>query len=110
MADMKALADGTVTLTKNDVAFLSTQEAAFGEAKARTSKVIRNNEVSRHALQVNSPIGVDAWKDVDIVTIEGNKATDGTSQWNYPIASADVFLAAIGAMKGQNAPNAPKTD
>ncbi|QYT00289.1 hypothetical protein H0G86_007379 [Trichoderma simmonsii] len=59
------------------------------------SRIIRENEATEWALQVNTPIGVDVWKDMDSVTIERNKATGNASQWNYPMVSVDAFLAAL---------------
>lgn len=89
------IADGTVTLSEDDIAALSTEEAGETETKPQTSRRIVNNEVSRYSLQVNTPIGVDVWEGIGSVTIEGNKAIDHSIQWNYPIASVDAFLAAL---------------
>ncbi|KAL8371662.1 hypothetical protein RB595_001453 [Gaeumannomyces hyphopodioides] len=95
--------DGTVALTEGGIASLSRQEAppapkgtnSPGQAENQTSRVIRTNEAAGYALQVNTPIGVDLWKDVGSVTIEENKATGNATQWNYPIGSVDAFLAAL---------------
>lgn len=89
------IADGTVTLSEEDIAALSAQEAGETEAKPQMSRRIVNNEVSRYALLVNTPIGVDVWKEIGSVTIEGNKATDHSIQWHYPVSSVDAFLAAL---------------
>jgi len=100
---------GTVTLTEDDIDALSKEEAlsslkdtnTSGDGKSQTTRIIRDNEAFRYALQVNTPIGVDVWKDIGSVTVEGNKATDQASQWNYPIASVDAFLAAMDLRKAQ---------
>lgn len=92
MLTLYMTADGVVTLTEDDIASLSKEEGAF---VSQTSRIIRDNEASRYALQVNTPIGVDLWKDLSSVIVEGNKATDGASQWNYPMVSVDAFLAAM---------------
>ncbi|KLU84063.1 hypothetical protein MAPG_03108 [Magnaporthiopsis poae ATCC 64411] len=97
-------ADGTVALTEDDVASLSRQQEtppAVNETDApnragnQASRVIRGNEAADYALQVNTPIGVDVWKDMASVTIENNKAMGHANQWNYPMASVDAFLAAL---------------
>lgn len=96
------IADGTVTLTKDDIAVLSEQGAAIvldRPAERKSQLTVNDNQVSLHSLQVNTPIGVDIWKDWDI-TVERNIATDNSIQWNGP-ASADVFLASLKAMNKQ---------
>lgn len=95
--------DGTVTLSKDDIVQLSKQEAIIDHEKARASDLVLvsascravGNEVYRDSLQVNTPIGVDVWKDMGNVVIENNIATDDSIQWNYPTASVDAFVAAI---------------
>jgi hypothetical protein len=92
-----------VTLTEDDIISLSNQQASRAPKKGgitdraadQGSRIIRDNEAAGYALQVNTPIGVDVWKDMGSVTIERNKATGHANQWNYPTASVDVFLAAL---------------
>lgn len=113
-------ADGTVALTEDDVASLSRQgtlpasegSKSSDHAENQTSRVIRANEAANYALQVNTPIGVDLWKNVGSVTIEGNKATGHASQWNYPISSVDAFLAALEMRKppGVDGPASIRSD
>ncbi|KAL6822740.1 hypothetical protein J3E69DRAFT_337773 [Trichoderma sp. SZMC 28015] len=84
-------ADETVTLTEDDIVALS-QPKILADQRSR---IIKDNEATEWALQVNTPIGVDVWKDMDSVIIERNKATGNASQWNYPMASVEAFLAAL---------------
>jgi len=92
-----------VTLTKDDITTLSEQgdlAASKDSGLSRETKsqlIVKDNEASRYALQVNTPVGVDIWKDMDI-TIERNIATDHASQWNAPV-SAEAFLAGLKAMR-----------
>lgn len=91
-----------MTLTEDDIASLSTEKAflaskeagATGGTTPETSRIIRENQASGPALQVNTAIGEDVWKDVGSVTIERNQTGGTASQWNYPI-SADTFLATL---------------
>ncbi len=101
-----------MALTQDDVAFLSSQELsrpsqAHGEGTT-TFRIVKNNEVSLHALQLNSSIGeFDAWKRVVTVRIEGNKATSHGIQLNHPV-STSAFAAVMQAMRttkgGESAP------
>lgn len=92
-----------MTLTEDDIVALSQAKISIvpGEDNIsdrvadQRSRIIRQNEATEWALQVNTPIGVDVWKDMDSVIIERNKATGNASQWNYPMASADAFLTAL---------------
>lgn len=101
-----------MTLTEDDIASLSTEEAflaakeagAAGRTTPATSRNIRENHASGSALQVNTAIGEDVWKDMGSVTIEGNQAGGTASQWNYPI-SADTFLAALEMRQGRSTPS-----
>ncbi|KAF3072776.1 hypothetical protein CFAM422_004972 [Trichoderma lentiforme] len=96
-------ADEPVTLTGGGVVALSQQKISMvpeednisDQVADQRSRIIRENEATEWALQVNTPIGVDVWKDMDSITIERNKATGNASQWNYPMASVDAFLAAL---------------
>ncbi|KAK4250277.1 hypothetical protein C7999DRAFT_29101 [Corynascus novoguineensis] len=100
--------DGTVTLTEDDIAFLSSQELtqpreAHAPTENETSRIIRDNQVSLHALQLNSSIGeFDAWKNVATVRIEGNRATSHGIQLNHPISMNDFseVLKTLKAVKG----------
>ena len=92
-----------MALTQDDIAFLSSQELArssraHGEGTA-TSRIVKNNEVSLHALQLNSSIGeFDTWEHIVTVRIEGNKATSHGIQLNHPV-STSAFAAVIQAMR-----------
>lgn len=97
-----------MTLTEDDIAFLSSQELtlpreAHAPTEMRASRIIRDNQVSLHALQLNSSIGkFDAWENVATVRIEGNKATNHGIQLNHPMSTeafSDV-LKALKAVKG----------
>ncbi len=100
-------------MTEDDIVSLSKQVAAptFKEANtpdgmmSQTARIVRDNEASEFALQVNTPIGVDVWKGMGSVAIERNKAAGYASQWNYPIASVDTFLTALEMRKGLSDPN-----
>ncbi|KAH6849628.1 hypothetical protein B0I37DRAFT_369468 [Chaetomium sp. MPI-CAGE-AT-0009] len=96
-------ADGSVTLTEDDIASLSTESNVAGGTTPETSRIVRENQASGSALQVNTPIGEDLWKDMGNITIERNQAQGSASQWNYPI-SADTFLAALQTRQGQSDP------
>jgi len=86
-----------LTLTKEDIAFLA-EPAAPAAAKATGfSGTVRDNEAFNHALQVNTPIGVDIWNGMDVV-VERNKASNQASQINAPMSEA-AFLALLGARK-----------
>jgi hypothetical protein len=92
--------DDIVSLSKHE-AFLESKEAnTAGHIMCEGSRIVRENEASGSALQVNTPIGVDVWKDMGMITIERNKAAGSASQWNYPIASAETFLAALEMRRG----------
>lgn len=91
-----------MTLTKDDIAVLSEQGTGIvsgSPAERKAQLTVNDNRVSLHSLQVNTPIGVDIWKDWDI-TVERNIATENSIQWNAPV-SADVFLASLKAMNKQ---------
>lgn len=91
-----------MTLIKDDIAFLADHSAGSSrETKPKTSLTIRDNEASLYALQVNTPVGVDVWKDVDSITIERNKATNHASQFNAPILVDATFLAIVQARKAE---------
>lgn len=63
------------------------------------SRIIRDNQVSLHALQLNSSIGqFDAWENVATVRIEGNQATSHGIQLNHPM-SMSAFAAVVHAMQ-----------
>ena len=83
----------------------STETSTPGGAIGQASRVIKNNEASGYALQVNTPIGADVWKGMGAVTIEGNRAAGHSTQWNYPIASVDTFLDALGKRRGLSHPD-----
>ena len=90
-------------MTEDDIISLFNQQASLAlkeggipdRAADQGSRIIRDNEAAGYALQVNTPIGVDVWKDMGSVTIERNKATGHANQWNYPFATVDAFLAAL---------------
>lgn len=94
------IADGTITLSKEDIASLSAEETLSSpkDAKSPTTRIVRGNEASEYALQINTPIGVDVWKDIGSVVVENNEAVNA-SQFNYPIESVDV--AAMEMRKAQ---------
>jgi len=80
----------------DDIAFLA-EPAAPAAAKATGfSGTVKDNEALNHALQVNTPIGVDIWQNMH-VHVEGNKSSDGT-QVNAPMSEA-AFLALLAARK-----------
>jgi len=91
--------DGTVTLTKEDIALLSEQEALAAMKGTSSSKdkksqlIVNDNTSSLHALQVNTPIGLDVWKDIDII-VERNTAATGAIQFNAPMTT-EAFLATL---------------
>ncbi|GAW23060.1 hypothetical protein ANO14919_126100 [Xylariales sp. No.14919] len=100
--------DGTVALSKDNIAFLPRQGSVADSGETSTSDLtptdgasrrVMGNEALSHSLQMNTPVGVDVWKDLGSVVIENNKAMDGSVQWNYPVESVDVFLAAIETMR-----------
>ncbi|KAH6839486.1 hypothetical protein B0I37DRAFT_386566 [Chaetomium sp. MPI-CAGE-AT-0009] len=99
--------DGTVTLTKDDITFLSSppqhenfvapiQQEVITVPRTNTVRMIRGNEASQNALQVNTPIGQDLWDGVATVRVEDNRATGCASQLNYP-TSIEAFLAVVQA-------------
>lgn len=103
--------DGTVTLSKDDITFLSTPPEeddlvaaptrnGFDLPRPNASRTVRGNQASHHALQVNTPIGQDIWEDVSTVRIEDNRAMGFASQLNYP-TSAEAFLAVLEARHRQ---------
>lgn len=93
--------DGTVTLTEDDISRLSVDILPPERTTQNTSRIVRNNTATLEALQVNSPVGTDLWKDVDLIRIEGNTASKGSIQWNHPIDSAETFLATVRLLAGQ---------
>lgn len=65
-------------------------------------RIVSNNEALSSALQINTPIGVDVWKDVGHVTVTGNKASHSAIQINAGMDS-ESFLAIlnlVGQRKG----------
>jgi hypothetical protein len=87
-----------MTLTREEIALLSKEEAlaASKTSIATTDKksqfVVKNNKAALHALQLNTPIGIDVWKDMDIF-IEGNTVGEGGIQINAPMSSNDFDKA-----------------
>lgn len=77
------------------------------DTKFQTTRTIRGNEASEYALQINTPIGVDVWKDIGSVVVEYNNVVN-SSQFNYPIESVDVFLAVMEMRKAQLSSNDEK--
>ena len=81
-------------MTKEDIYLLSEQEALAvskgtgSSGNKRSHLSVKDNKASLHALQVNTPIGLDVWKDMDIV-IERNMASMGAVQLNAPMSTAD---------------------
>ena len=92
-----------MALTEDDMAFLTSQELAqpnwaHGSGTA-TYRVVKDNEVSLHALQLNSSIGeFDAWENVSTIRIQGNKATSHSIQVNHPM-STSAFAVVMQAMR-----------
>jgi len=75
------IGDEIVTLTREEIALLS-EQGALAASKAsiaagdKSHFVVKDNTAARHALQVNTPIGMDVWKDMDIF-IEDSTAGEG---------------------------------
>lgn len=95
--------DGAVALTEDDIALLSSPDLAGPDgahgAGIETTRIIKDNEVSLHALQLNSSIGqFDTWENVATIRIEGNKATSHGIQLNHPM-SMSAFVAAVQVMQ-----------
>ena len=86
-----------MTLTKEDIAFLAEPVTPPTANATGFSGTVRDNEAFNHALQVNTPIGVDIWKGMNVV-VERNKASDRASQVNAPMSEA-AFLALLAARK-----------
>jgi len=93
-----------VTLTEEDVALLSaeppptttvtTRCISPGMESESSSITVRNNEVSRDAIQLNSPIGgASAWERAPTIRIEGNRAVDRGFQLNHPMSTEGFMLA-----------------
>ena len=89
------ITDGTLTLTKEDIALLAEPAAPAATKTQGFSGIIRENEAIRKALQINTPIGVDIWKGMNLF-VEGNKATDQACQINGPMSEA-AFRALLEA-------------
>ena len=97
----KATVDDAVTLCEDDISFLSTENTSPVVEKARRHLadrrwIARDNVATEHALQVNTPIGVDVWEDIGILRVERNKASGCALQFNAPM-SAETFCMAMAA-------------
>ncbi|KAK4236087.1 hypothetical protein C8A03DRAFT_36034 [Achaetomium macrosporum] len=87
--------NGTLALGGDDLQAIAeisaSRDAGVPGQKVR---IIQDNTALMNALQVNTPVGQDIWKDVDIPRIERNLADRNAAQFNYPIDS-NTFLAAL---------------
>ncbi|KAH8892381.1 hypothetical protein GQ53DRAFT_764190 [Thozetella sp. PMI_491] len=71
-------------------------ELADATLDAGGKRIIVQNLTRDQALQINGPVGVDMWKDMAFVKIEGNAAAGTAIQTNYPI-TIDVFKELLAA-------------
>ena len=90
-----------MTLCEDDIAFLSTENTSTAVEKAGRHLadrpwIARDNIATEHALQVNTPIGVDVWEDIGMLRVERNQASGYALQFNAPM-SAETFCMAMAA-------------
>ena len=86
-----------MTLTKEDIALLAEPVDTAAAKTTGFSGTARENEAFHYALQVNTPIGVDIWKGMDVIA-ERNMAFNQARQVNAPM-SETAFLALLKARK-----------
>lgn len=102
-ADMKYLfetGDGTIHLKDADIASLSDTDSSmtvFEEDSARsTSRTVDRNEATDFALQLNAPIGIGGFVEVDHLIITENRALKKSIQVNHAVSqdNFDKIMAA----------------
>lgn len=76
-----------------------------GNTSGADTRLVMGNKALQQALQVNTAIGTDIWKDLGSVTITGNEASGTATQWNYPISSIEAFHAALQIQRGGHTPS-----
>lgn len=88
-------------LKNSDIASLSdsensTLESVGVKSKDSTSRVVERNETKDQALQLNAPIGIGGFVEVDHLVIMDNKAVNRSIQVNHAVSqdNFDKILAA----------------
>lgn len=88
-------------LKNSDIASLSDSESSTLDSvgvksKDSTSRVVERNETQDQALQLNAPIGIGGFVEVDHLVIMDNKAVNRSIQVNHAVSqdNFDKIMAA----------------
>lgn len=93
--------DGTIRLKDSEIASLSDIDNSSVKENdhypaGTTSRMVDKNETGEQALQVNGPLGIGGFVEVDHLTITNNKARETSIQVNHGVSqdNFDRMLAA----------------
>lgn len=92
--------DGTIHLKDSDIASLSDSDTSsvteVEDLSKSTSRVVDNNKATDDAFQLNGPIGIGGFVEVDHLVITNNTALKKAIQVNHAVSqnNFDKLLAA----------------
>lgn len=79
LEDLRSLNRGTDNGSEDGTLF---DDSGFSPHN-RTERIVVRNTARNQAAQINAPVEIDIWKDVDRLVIEDNVAEDQALQINY---------------------------
>ena len=67
-------------------------DTCLRQTPLKTERIVRRNNASNRAVQINAPLEEDLWKNVDRLVIEDNMADSQGIQVNYAITREMVVV------------------